>query len=140
VYQVPDVINTPLSETLMVRIVLHLTQTSYRARVLTIDDLQRATAEADASLTSLGLTATERVGTCIEVSSYADRSSRRGTTMATFAEMQRTRRGWRLNCIGRRANRAALTPWFVTAPPADTALARAATRVLRRGTNGQGRL
>lgn len=31
-YQVPDVINTPLSETLMVRIILHLAQTSYRAR------------------------------------------------------------------------------------------------------------
>lgn len=139
-YQVPDVINTPLSETLMVRIILHLAQTSYRARVLTIDDLCRATTEADAMLTSLGLTATERVGTCIEVSTYADPSSHRGTTMATFAEVQRTRRGWRLNRIGRRANRAAPASWLVTVKPSDAVLAHAAARILRRGTDGQGRL
>ncbi|WP_156040341.1 hypothetical protein [Microbacterium sp. Cr-K29] len=82
-----------MRETLMVRVILHLAQTPYRARVPTSDDLQRTTAEADALLTTFGLTATERVGTRIEVSTYADPSSRRGTTTAAFAEVQRTRRG-----------------------------------------------
>lgn len=90
-YQIPDVINIPLSETLMVRLILHLAQTAYRARLLTIDDLHRATAEADATFASLGLTSTESLGVCIEVSTFADPSIRRGTTMATFAEVQRTR-------------------------------------------------
>lgn len=139
-YQIPDVINIPLSETLMVRLILHLAQTAYRARLLTIDDLHRATAEADATFASLGLTSTESLGVCIEVSTFADPSIRRGTTMATFAEVQRTRRGWRLNRIGRRANRAAPASWFVTVLPSDRVLARAAARRLRRGTNGQGRL
>jgi hypothetical protein len=133
-------INTHLSEGSVVRIALRLAQAKYRARLLTAAHLNRAASEADTALDNLGLTIAERGGVRIEVSSSDREPSRRGMATATFAELERTRTGWRLNRVARRVNRRTQTTWLTTTMPSDAVLARAAARMLRRGTDGRGRL
>ena len=128
-----------LSEVMTVRVILHLAQIRCRVRVLTVNHLDAASGEAERVLHGLGLTKAERVGVRIEVSA-SDRKSSRGEPMATFAELERTRSGWRLNRIARRVNRVARTSWLATALPTHDVLVRAAERSLRRGTSGIGRL
>jgi len=134
------IVNVPLSEAAVLRVVLKLAQAHYRVRVLCVEDLCRASSEADAVLDSIGLTAAERTGTRIEVSASDGARRRRGAATATFAELELTRHGWRVNRIARRINRAMQSSWLATAMPTDSVLAGAAARVLRRGTSGVGRL
>lgn len=133
-------VNINLSEGSTIGVALRLAQAKYRARLLTVTHLNRAAAEAETVLNELGLTIAERTGVRIEVSSSDSDVSRRGVAKATFAELERTRTGWRLTRVGRRVNRRTRTTWLTTTMPDDTILARAAARMLRRGTDGRGRL
>jgi len=133
-------VNVPLSEAAVLRVVLQLAQARYRVRILCVEDLRRASNEADAVLDGIGLTAAERTGTRIEVSASDGTRRRRGAATATFAELELTRNGWRVNRIARQTNRDTQSCWLVTSMPTDSVLAGAAARVLRRGTNGVGRL
>lgn len=134
-------LNISLRETATLHLVLHLAQGRYQVRLLSVDELVTASKEADAVMNGLGLTAVERLGVRIEVSSSDDsRGSGVGAPTATFAQLEFTRSGWRLNRVGRRTNRPARTRWLATTIPSEDVLARAAERTLRRGTNGFARL
>ncbi|MFN3949130.1 hypothetical protein [Microbacterium sp.] len=133
-------INIDLSETATIRGALRFAQARYRARLLSAAHLNRAAAEAETVFDGIGLTIAERVGVRIEVSSSDREQSRRGEATASFAEVERTRTGWRLNRVARRVNRRTQTTWLTTTMPSDAVLAHAAARMLRRGTDGSGRL
>lgn len=132
-----DNVNVSITDQNAVRVLLRLAQAKCRTRLLTIDQLLVAVNEADRTCDGLGLTESERVGMRIEVSPSDENRAPRWVPMATFAELRRTRSGWRLVRIERRPSRRAQTTWVATSTPSSSVLASAAARTLRRGTNGQ---
>jgi len=132
-----DTINIPITDQNAVRLVLRLAQANCRSRLLTADHLALATDEAERVCDGLGLTESERVGIRIEVSPSGENRTPHWVPMASFAELQRTRTGWRLLRLERRQGRRAQTTWVATVMPSRTVLANASARALRRGTSGR---
>ncbi|MDL5352166.1 hypothetical protein [Microbacterium sp. zg-YB36] len=137
-----DRINIPMDDITVIQVVLDLSQTRCRTRLLTAEQVVAAANEAERTFDAIGLTQAERIGIRIEVSSSERHfaASYRGVPHATFAQLRRTRTGWRLTAAGRRVNRNMRSTWLATELPTSDVLARAARRVLRRGTDGRPRL